>query len=155
MTGVTTYNIIMARTFFTTTIPDELLEAATMDGCGNGKFLLKIVLPLSKPIMAVLALWIGVGRWNSYMTEMLYLRDQNKYPLAMYLRRTLWQVESLKALIMSGQIEEITAETVEQLQLASIMQYVIIIFATAPLLVVYPFIQKYFAKGVMIGAIKG
>lgn len=155
MTGVSIYNIIMARTFFTTNIPDELFEAATMDGCGNGRFLLKIVMPLSKPITAVLALWIGVGRWNSYMTEMLYLRDSNKYPLAMYLRKTLWQVESLKKLILSGQIETMTEETMEQLHLASIMQYVIIIFATAPLLAVYPFIQKYFAKGVMIGAVKG
>ena len=84
MSGVSTYNIVVGRTFFKTTIPDELLEAAFMDGCGNMRFFTKIVLPLSKPIVAVLALWIGVGRWNSYFTEMVYLRDEAKYPLGLY-----------------------------------------------------------------------
>lgn len=157
MTGVSTYNIIVARTFFATTIPDELLEAAKIDGCGNGRFLMKIVLPLSKPILAVLALWIGVGRWNSYFSEMIYLRDRDKYTVSLYLRKVLWQVEALKALVAGGteQVVEISSETMELAQTANVMQYVIIIIASVPLLMVYPFIQKYFTQGVMIGSVKG
>lgn len=158
MTGVSTYNIIVARTFFATTIPDELLEASKIDGCGNGRFLMKIVLPLSKPILAVLALWIGVGRWNSYFNEMIYLRDRDKYTVSLYLRKVLWQVEALKALVAGGTeagVSEISAETMELAQTANVMQYVIIIIASVPLLMIYPFIQKYFTKGVMIGSVKG
>ena len=159
MTGVGVYNIIVARTFFATTIPDDLLEASRIDGCGNGRFLLSVVIPLSKPILAVLALWIGVARWNSYYTEMLYLRDESKYPLAMYLRKVLWQVNTLMKLITTGSDNgiavEVTQSMIEQARLASIMQYVIIIVATLPMMIVYPFIQKYFAKGVMIGSVKG
>lgn len=158
MTGVSTYNIIVARTFFATTIPDELLEASKIDGCGNGRFLMKIVLPLSKPILAVLALWIGVGRWNSYFNEMIYLRDRDKYTISLYLRKVLWQVESLKSLIAGNTADtavEISTETIALAQTANVMQYVIIIIASVPLLMVYPFIQKYFTKGVMIGSVKG
>lgn len=159
MSGVSAYNVIVARTFFATTIPDELLDASRVDGCGNGKFLIKVVLPLSKPILAVLALWIGVGRWNSYFNEMVYLRDREKYTVSLYLRKVLWQVEALKALAAGATQEsgivEISTETLELAQIANIMQYVIIIIASVPLLAVYPFIQKYFTKGVMIGSVKG
>lgn len=159
MSGVSAYNVIVARTFFATTIPDELLDASRVDGCGNGKFLIKVVLPLSKPILAVLALWIGVGRWNSYFNEMVYLRDREKYTVSLYLRKVLWQVEALKALAAGATQEsgivEISTETMELAQIANIMQYVIIIIASVPLLAVYPFIQKYFTKGVMIGSVKG
>ena len=155
MTGCGVYNIVVARTFFSSNIPDELLEAARMDGCSYGRFFMKIALPLSKPICAVLALWIGVGRWNSYFTELMYLRDANKQPLAMYLRRVLWKVE----LLVEVMDKAITADAVsyyqEQSRLASIMQYVIIVCVTAPMMLLYPFIQKYFAKGVMIGSVKG
>lgn len=159
MSGVSAYNVIVARTFFATTIPDELLDASRVDGCGNGKFLVKVVLPLSKPILAVLALWIGVGRWNSYFQEMLYLRDRSKYTVSLYLRRVLWQVKSLEALVEGSGIDstftEVSAEAMELAKLANIMQYVIIIVASLPLLAIYPFIQKYFTKGVMIGSVKG
>lgn len=159
MSGVSAYNVIVARTFFATTIPDELLDASRVDGCGNGKFLVQVVLPLSKPILAVLSLWIGVGRWNSYFKEMVYLRDREKYTVSLYLRKVLWQVDSLKALVEGASQEsgivEVSAETMELAQMANIMQYVIIIIASAPLLAVYPFIQKYFTKGIMIGSVKG
>lgn len=159
MTGVSAYNIIVARTFFATTIPDELLDASRIDGCGNGGFLLKVVLPLSKSILAVLALWIGVGRWNSYFTELLYLRDEVKQPLAMYLRKVLWQVTSLMQMVTSGgekgEYVEVTQGMLDKAKLASIMQYVIIVVATTPMMIIYPYIQKYFAKGVMIGSVKG
>lgn len=159
MTGVSTYNIIVARTFFATTIPDELLEASRIDGCGNGTFMVKVVLPLSKPILAVLALWIGVARWNSYYSELIYLRDKHKYPLSMYLRKVLWQIESLMEL-MEGSGKDgagvvITQGMIEQARLASIMQYVVIVVSMVPVLIIYPFIQKYFAQGVMIGSVKG
>lgn len=150
------YNLIVARTFFQSTIPGELLEAAKIDGCGNGRFFLQIALPLSKPILAVLALWVGVGRWNSYFTEMLYLRSTEKYPLSLFLRQILWRVQAMKELISNNPSGmEITSGMLEQAKLASIMQYVVIIFASVPLLAVYPFIQKYFTKGVMIGSVKG
>lgn len=159
LTGCSVYNIVVARTFFTTTISGELFEAARMDGCGNTWFFLKIALPLSKPVIAVLALWIGVGRWNSYFTEMIYLRDDSKYPLALYLKRVLWQVNAMKELLMgigsNGETVEISQSMIEQARLVSIMQYVIIVCATAPMLAVYPFIQKYFTKGVMVGSVKG
>lgn len=88
-----TYNIIMARTFFVTSIPDELLEAARLDGCGNGKFFAYIVMPLSKPVTAVIALYVAVGRWNSYFSEMIYLRDRELSPLPLVLRRLLGSVK--------------------------------------------------------------
>ena len=149
-----TYNVIIARTFFKTTIPDELLEASQMDGCGNGRFIWKIVLPLSKPILAVLALYTGVAQWNSYFTEMIYLRDQNKYPITLILRRYLSTVEELAAMVSEGMIEA-TAGINDTMQLASVMQYCLIVISTVPMLIVYPFIQKYFAQGVMIGSVKG
>ena len=159
MTGVSAYNVIVARTFFQTTISRDLLEAARLDGCGNGNFLLKIVMPLSKPIIAVLGLWIGVGRWNSYFTELVYLRDEKWYPLAMYLKKVLWQVDALRQAIMNsasnGELGEVTTNMLEQMQLASVMQYVVIVVSTAPMLVIYPKIQKYFAQGVMLGSVKG
>ena len=91
--AASTYNIIVARTFFNTTIPNELYEASTLDGCGDGRFFTQIVLPLSKPIIAVEALYYGVARWNSFTTEMIYLRSQSKYPLALVLRQLLWSIE--------------------------------------------------------------
>lgn len=157
LTGCGVYNIVVARTFFAVNISDELLEAAQIDGCGNAKFFIKIVLPLSKAICAVLALWIGVGRWNSYFTEMIYLRDEMKYPLGLYLRKVLWTVQSLLELVNQQNAEGglVSATVSEQVKLASIMQYVVIVCSTLPMMIIYPFLQKYFAKGVMVGAVKG
>jgi len=159
MTGISTYNVIVARTFFASTIPDELLDASRMDGCGNGRFLVNVVLPLSKSIIAVLALWVAVGRWNSYFQELLYLRDDSKIPLATYLKRVLWEVAELVSQIETGMDNgvavEITQDMVARANIASVMQYVIIVVSMVPMLVMYPFLQKYFAKGVMIGSVKG
>lgn len=149
-----TYHVIVARTFFRTTIPDELLEAAQMDGCGMGRFFATIALPLSKPILAVLGLYAGVAQWNSYFTEMIYLRDLNKYPLTLILRRYLSSVEEMARLISEGVIEE-SIGIYKTMQLATVMQYCLIVISTLPMLIVYPFIQKYFAKGVMVGSVKG
>lgn len=151
---MSTYNVIVARTFFRTTIPNELLEAAQLDGCGDSRFFLTVVLPLSKPITAVLALYIGVAQWNSYFTEMIYLRDADKFPVTMILRRYLSTVNELVTMIEEGLVQDI-ADAYNTIQLATAMQYGLIVISTLPMLIVYPFIQKYFAKGVMIGSVKG
>ena len=151
-----TYNLIIARTFFQTTIPAELLDASNIDGCGNGRFFFTIVLPLSKPIIAVMALYFGVGRWNSYFTEMVYLRDENKYPLSLFLRRLLWEVKSIEAMIQKGEIDAgAIADAQEIIKISTVMQYCLIVVSTLPMLLIYPYLQKYFAKGVMIGSVKG
>lgn len=150
----TAYNLILARSFFNSTIPDDLFEAARVDGCGNGRFFLQIVMPLSKPITAVMALYFGVARWNSYFTEMIYLRDSEKYPLSLILRRLLWSIEALEQMIEDGLIENVS-QVMKEVELAGIMQYCLIVVSTIPMMIIYPFMQKYFAKGVMIGAVKG
>ena len=155
LVGLTSaYNIVVSRTFFASTIPSELLEAAKIDGCGNFNFFVRVVLPLSKPIMAVMALYFGVGRWNSYFTEMIYLNDVEKYPLTLFLRRLLSSIDELQALIMEGLIDDVGG-ALASMQLATVMQYVLIVVSTVPMMIIYPFMQKYFAKGVMIGSVKG
>ena len=155
LSGLTSaYNIIVSRTFFASTIPSELLEAAKIDGCGNFNFFVRVVLPLSKPIMAVMALYFGVARWNSYFTEMIYLNDIDKFPLTLFLRRLLSSIDELQALIMQGMIDDVGG-ALASMQLATVMQYALIVVSTVPMMIIYPFMQKYFAKGVMIGSVKG
>ena len=143
------YNTIIVRSFMSSTIPDELLEAATIDGCGNGKFFLDIVLPLSKPVISVIALYIAVAHWNAYFKAMLYLTDSNKYPLQLYLRILLFQAHAAGV----ETDDPIYAERMRTM--AQVVKYSIIVVATAPIICMYPFIQKYFVKGVMIGSVKG
>lgn len=151
-----TYNIIIARTFFQSTIPGELLDAAKIDGCGNGRFFCGIVLPLSKPIIAVMSLYFGVAQWNSYFKEMIYLRDENKYPMSLFLRRLLAEVKAIETMIEKGEIDMGHVATAEEFaNTATNMQYCLIVVSTLPMLVIYPYLQKYFAKGVMIGSVKG
>ncbi|RBW70774.1 carbohydrate ABC transporter permease [Bacillus taeanensis] len=147
--AVAVWNLIVARTFFESTIPNELLEAAKIDGCSNTKFFTKIVLPLSKPIVAVMVLFYGVGHWNSYFDALIYLNDEGLYPLQLILRNILIQSEASQSMI--GDIESLAA----QQRVGELIKYGVIIIASIPLLIVYPFIQKYFVKGVMIGGIKG
>lgn len=148
--AVSAYNIIVARTFFNNTIPKELQEAAEMDGCSDFKFFIKIVIPLSAPIIAVLSLWVIVGLWNSYFSPMIYLDSQEKYPLQLVLRRIL-----LLSQVNLNQTN-IDPEIIRKNQyLGEMLKYGTIIVSTLPLMVVYPFVQKYFVKGVMIGSVKG
>ena len=148
--SVSAYNIIVARTFFANTIPKELREAAEMDGCSDFRFFRKIVIPLSTPIIAVLSLWVIVGLWNSYFGPMIYLNSQNKYPLQLVLRRIL-----LLSQVNLNQ-SNIDPEVIRKNQyLGEMLKYGTIIVSTLPLMVVYPFVQKYFVKGVMIGSVKG
>lgn len=155
LSGLTSsYNIIVSRTFFSTTIPQELLEASRLDGCGNGNFFVKIVLPLSKPIIAVMALYFGVARWNSYFGEMIYLSDKAKFPLSLFLRRLLNNIKAIQVMISEGLIEDVGG-ALSNMQMSSVMQYCLIVVSTIPMMIIYPFMQKYFAKGVMIGSVKG
>ena len=148
--AVNAYNIIVARTFFANTIPKELQEAAEMDGCTDFRFFVRIVIPLSTPIIAVLSLWVVVGLWNSYFGPMIYLNSQEKYPLQLVLRRIL-----LLSQVNLNQ-SNIDPETIRKTQyLGEMLKYGTIIISTLPLMIVYPFVQKYFVKGVMIGSVKG
>jgi putative aldouronate transport system permease protein len=147
--AVAVWNIIVARTFFQSTIPQEMLEAARVDGCSNTSFFTKIVLPLSKPIIAVMILFYAVGHWNSYFDALIYLNSENLYPLQLILRNILIQNEA--AAQMVGDLESFAA----QQRIAELIKYGVIIVGSLPLLIAYPFIQKYFVQGVMIGGIKG
>ncbi|MGI6690051.1 MAG: carbohydrate ABC transporter permease [Christensenellales bacterium] len=147
------YNMIVGRTFFTTNIPSELLEAARIDGCGNTRFFLYIVLPLSGAIIAILTLYYGIGHWNSYFSALMYITTRAKWPLQLELRSILLQNQWNQTVqLMTA---EQLAEKERQEALVEMMKYSLIVISTIPMMVLYPFIQKYFVKGVMIGSIKG
>ena len=140
------YQVIIARTFFQSTIPDELAEASEMDGCGETKFFFKVVLPLSKPIIAVLVLMYAVMKWNMYFDALIYLKSEELFPLQIILRSIL-----ILDADTSGNIQEIL-----KLQgLKELMKYSLIVVSSVPVLVLYPFVQKHFVKGMLIGSIKG
>jgi len=148
--AVSMYNIVVMRTFFQTNIPVELYESAKLDGCSNIQILLKIVLPLSKAILAVITLFYAVGHWNSYFSALIYITDRTKFPLQLFLREVL---------VINRMDEVITtmdeAAMIAKVTLGEGIKYAVIIIANLPVLLLYPFLQKYFVKGVMIGAIKG
>lgn len=146
--SVSVYNIIVARTFFQNSIPSDLNDAAKIDGCGNLYYFFKIVLPLSKAILAVIALWTAVGMWNSYFNALIYLKDDTRYPLQLILRNILI-TNNLNMSFGSGEAMQIA------LRLSNLMRYSVIIVSTVPIMCFYPFVQKHFNKGVMIGAVKG
>ena len=141
------WNLFMTRTFFESSIPDGLVEAARIDGAGEFRTFFSLVLPLSKAIIAVMALYYAVGQWNSYFNAMIFLQDENLYPLQLVLKEILIASEST----MGGSGETI----LEQYHLANQIKYVSVIVSSAPVILLYPFVQKYFAHGVMIGSLKG
>ena len=147
--AISVYNMIIVRTFFQSNIPDELLESARLDGCSDITFLLKIVLPLSGSVIAVITLYYAVGHWNQYFNAIMYLTDKNTYPLQVFLRNIL----------LMNSINDVSAGSVanetERTYLNELLKYSLIVVASVPLLIIYPFIQKHFVKGVMIGAVKG
>ncbi|HML49254.1 MAG TPA: carbohydrate ABC transporter permease [Clostridia bacterium] len=145
---ISVYNLIIARTFFQNNVPGELLDAAQIDGCTDFRFFFQIVLPLSQAILAVIALYQAVGLWNSYMDGLIYLRSDERLPLQLVLREIL-VINSSSESTMSGSGEDVLLQLREQIK------YCVIVVSTLPLLTVYPFLQKHFNKGVMIGAIKG
>jgi putative aldouronate transport system permease protein len=147
--AVSAFNVIVARTFFQSTIPKELLEAAVTDGCSNTRFFLRIALPLSLPIVAVLTLFSAVGHWNSYFPALIYLNRDELMPLQIVLRNILIASQ------VSDSIVGDMASSADQQRTVDIVKYGIIIVACLPVLVLYPFLQKYFVSGVMIGSLKG
>lgn len=146
--SVSTYNIIVARTFFQNSLPGELWDAAQVDGCGNLRFFFTMALPLSKAVISVIALWTAVGQWNSYFNALIYIRDTKLYPLQLIMRNILITNQSFAAL-GTGEAAIIA------MRKASLVRYSMIIVSTVPIMCVYPFIQKHFDQGVMIGSVKG
>jgi putative aldouronate transport system permease protein len=147
--AVSIYNIIIMRTFLQSSIPGELQEAAFVDGCSNIGVLVRIILPLSKPILAVMVLFYGVAHWNAFFNALIYLSDREQFPLQLVLREILLQNQ------MSEQIMADVDTLASKQMMAEGIKYAIIIVASLPVLVLYPFLQKYFVKGLLIGAIKG
>lgn len=145
---ISVYNVIVARSFLEVNIPRELEEAAAIDGCAPIPFFFRMVLPLSKAIMAVLVLYYGVWKWNDYMTGLIYLNDTAKYPLALVLKGILIQNSNVSLDIMDPMLMQ------ERLRVAESIKYGVMIVSTLPVLCLYPFLQKYFVKGVMIGSVK-
>ncbi len=143
------FNLIVTRTFFKSKISDELLEAARIDGCGNGRFFLNIVLPLSKEIVAVIFLFYAVGHWNSFFNALIYINEPKLYPLQLILREILVSAESIN---MEG--ADLHAQ-VQMLRLQETVKYCVIIVGSLPVLVVYLLAQRFFIRGVMVGSIKG
>ena len=145
-------NIIIVRTFIQSNIPESLVEAAFLDGCNHTRFLTQIVLPLSLPVVSVIALFTAVGQWNSWFNSMIYLRDEQWMPLQMVLRDLL-----ISQTAMMQDVLETTSgdNSMASAQLALSMRYALIIVTTLPIMCVYPFLQKYFVKGMTMGSVKG
>jgi putative aldouronate transport system permease protein len=145
--AIATYNLIVMRTYFQSSIPWEIQEAAHIDGCSNWKLLTHVILPLSKPILAVMILFYAVGHWNSFFNALIYIRSKDMYPLQLVLREML--------LISQADSFDSSAGMVDKVLLAESIKYVVIIISSLPVLLMYPFVQKHFVKGVMIGSLKG
>ena len=141
------WNLFMTKTFFESSIPDGLVEAAKIDGAGEFRTFVSLVLPLSKAILAVMALYYAIGQWNSYFNAMIFLQDENLYPLQLVLKEILIASEST----VGGSGETI----LEQYRMANQIKYVSVIVSSVPVLMLYPFVQKHFNQGVMIGSLKG
>lgn len=146
------YNVIITRTYFINSIPGSLKDAAELDGANSFQYLVKVVLPLSKPIIAVIALYYAVGHWNDYFTALIYINKTGLMPLQSFLRDLLMSNKLTMGNSMGG-LDAATAEA--KMQLSQTLKYSAIIVSTVPVLCIYPFIQKYFVKGVMIGSVKG
>ncbi|WP_308634037.1 carbohydrate ABC transporter permease [Paenibacillus silvisoli] len=141
------WQVIITRTFFQTSIPDELAEASEIDGCSDLRYILSVVIPLSKPILAVLALMYAVGQWNAYFDALIYLKTDSLFPLQLFLRSIL--IQNANSVTIDA------ASIADRNQLLSLMKYSIIVLSSLPILMIYPFVQRYFVQGMLIGSIKG
>lgn len=148
--AVPVYSMILARTFIQSSIPEELLDAARIDGCDDRRFFFRIVLPLSKAILAVLAIYSIVAHWNSYFSAMLYINTQSKMPLQIVLKQIL-----VSNVVTSNMLIEAPELYEAKMELASVLKFALIVISTGPILIIYPFLQKYFVQGIMIGSLKG
>ena len=147
--AMSVYNMIVARNFIQNNIPGELLESAKIDGCSDFQFFFKMVLPLSKAIIAVLTLWHAVGHWNSYFSAFLYFTEKDLYPLQIFLREILVQ-----SAVSTEAVSDV-ADALQMQNLKQLLKYAVIVVSTVPLFSFYPFVQKHFVKGVTIGSVKG
>ena len=148
------YNVIIVRSYFASSLPEELREASLIDGCGDLRYFVKIALPLAKPIIAVVTLYILIAKWNEFTNAMIYLNKRKLYPLQLYLRELLLTFSSMADSATGAMAAD--AETLERYhKLSQIIRYGFIVIASLPLLIAYPFVQKYFVQGVMIGSLKG
>ncbi len=149
--AVSTWNCILAKTFFQTTIPDDVIESAVIDGASDLQILWRVVLPLSSTIIAILALYAAVGIWNDYFSALIYLPNKDLQPLQLYLKGILSAESNMSSI--SGMLDP--TQYAKNYVNAQRIKYVLIVVSTLPIMVVYPFIQKYFVKGVMLGSVKG
>ena len=149
--AVGVWNLIIARTFFQSTIPPEMREAASIDGASEFQYFLRVVIPLSAPLIAVMVLTHVVGNWNAFFDALIYLTDEDKYPLQLVLRNILTQGDVAAQAAMLTDVESYAA----QQRVGEMIKYGMIVIASAPLLILYPFLQRYFERGLMVGAIKG
>lgn len=147
--SITVWYVILARTYFVTTIPMELYEASELDGCSDMQFIARIVIPLSGPIIAVMVLFYAVGQWNAYFDALIFLKSMDLYPLQIILRNILIQAQVAGSMMVN-------VEQMMRMQgMADLLKFSLIVVASLPVLIIYPFVQKYFVKGIMVGAIKG
>lgn len=146
--AISVYNMIIARTYFQNSIPGEMLESARLDGCDDIRVLVNMVLPLSKSILAVLVLYYAIAHWNSYFDAFIYLSSENKFTLQVVLRNIMNSVAALEEMATTAE-QSMRAANIE------VLKYAIIVFGSIPLIILYPFVQKHFVKGVMIGSVKG
>ncbi len=145
------YNMVIVRTYFANSIPFELLEASQVDGCTDIGFFFKIALPLAKPVIAVMVLFHAIGHWNGYMRALLYLNTPSKYPLQLVIRDILFITKLPQEVLNAmgdSKLEELT-------NVIELLKYSVIVVGSLPVLILYPFVQKYFVKGIMIGSVKG
>ena len=150
---ISVYNLTVTRTFIKGNIPNELREAAQLDGCGHFRFFFSIVWPLCGSIIAIITLFYASGHWNSYMSAVLYIRDRSLFPLQMIMREILIsnQIQAKDMALNAADLEMMASLQ----EAADSMKYALIIITTAPMMVAYPFVQKYFVKGVTLGSVKG
>lgn len=146
--AVSVYNLIITRTYFEESLPDDMREAAFIDGCGNARFFRYVVLPLSKPIIAIMVLYYAVGHWNGFFNALIYISDYKYQPLQIVLRDIL----------LANQVQNMMDDVqgaMERMRYAEQLKYGVVVVASLPMLIMYPFVQRYFVKGLMIGAVKG
>jgi len=141
------YQVIIARTFFQSSIPDELIDASDIDGCSDFRFIRSVVIPLSKPVIAVLALFYAVGQWNAYFDALIYLKSDKLFPLQLILRSIIILNNSSNGLDALKQAE--------RQQVAELLKYSLIVVSSLPVLMIYPFVQRFFTQGLLIGSVKG
>ena len=153
--GLSVYNVIVTRTYFQNNIPEDLFEAARVDGASEFLTFFRLVLPLSAPIIAVMTLYYAVGHWGSYFSAMIYTYDQELQPLQLVLRNILILNETAYTDALASGDASLIEDASRQAYLALTMKYSLVFIASAPMLAIYPFVQKYFVKGVMVGSLKG